>query len=175
MIRIKGNKQKLDKNRVLEFEKKNNLKLPEDYIEFLIQYNGGKPSVNILDVDNFGQININLFFGIDLKVKETNLDFCFETFKNRIPIGLLPIGESEGGNIICISLYKEIGSIYFWDHEMEADEGEKPDYTNMYKISDSFSSFIKRIEKFDPSKVEVNEQDVISVWVDPDFLKEIKK
>ncbi|MCG9873862.1 MAG: SMI1/KNR4 family protein [Leptospiraceae bacterium] len=175
MIRIKANKQKIDEERVLKFESEFKLKLPDDYFEFLIQNNGGKPDLNILDVDNFGQININNFFGFDLKDKESNLEFCYDMFKNRIPIGILPIAESEGGNIICISLTKEVGSIYFWDHEMEADEGEKPDYSNMYKISDSFSSFIKRIEKFDPSKVEVNEKDVMNVWVDPEFLKDIKK
>jgi hypothetical protein len=58
---------------------------------------------------------------------------------------------------------------------MEANEGEEPNFSNMHKISNSFTIFLNKIEKFDPSSVEINEKDIVKVWVDPDFLKEINK
>jgi hypothetical protein len=82
--------------------------------DFLMKNNGGKPDINVVNVDNFGQININNFFGIDLKKNENDLEYCYSKYKNRIPVGCLPIADAEGGNIICISLSKDFGSIYFW-------------------------------------------------------------
>ena len=32
--------------------------------------------------------------------------------------------------------------IYFWDHELEVDEGETPNIDNVYYINQSFTKFI---------------------------------
>ena len=41
------------------------------------------------------------------------------------------------------------GKIYFWDHEMEADEGETPNYSNLTLIADSFDEFIEGLHSDD--------------------------
>jgi hypothetical protein len=119
-------------------------------------------------------IQIRSFFGIDQKDKQNDLKYNFSNYTERMPKGFFPIASAEGGNIICISYKKNPGEIYFWDHESEVDIGETPTMKNMYFLAESFSNFIEKLKKFDSSKVEVKDEDIISSWIDPDFLKSLE-
>lgn len=91
---------------------------PIEYVEFLMKYNGGYPENNIIELrnDDMQAISITDFFGIG--VEEINdLMVNFEVYKDRIPKGYIPIGGTEGGNIVCLSAQN--GSLFFWDHDME--------------------------------------------------------
>lgn len=44
-----------------------------------------------------------------------------------------------------MKLKNEDNQIYFWDHELEADEGENPNMENVYLICKSFSDFINNL------------------------------
>ena len=42
---------------------------------------------------------------------------------------------------------KELGeTIYFWDHEMEADEDEEPTFENVYLVAESFMVFLQSLK-----------------------------
>lgn len=46
---LEGNKfGEIHLDDIVEFEKLNNVTLPKDYKDFLVKYNGGKPSPNIV-------------------------------------------------------------------------------------------------------------------------------
>ena len=54
----------------------------------------------------------------------------------RIPEGLIPFGESPGGNLVCWSARSDDGgSVWFWDHEYELAG------TAVSRIADSISTF----------------------------------
>jgi len=66
---------------------------------------------------------------------------------DRVPTNILPIAEDEGGNQICLSLRPEsCGWIYYWDHELEAEEGEPATFDNMSKINSSFRGFVQSLK-----------------------------
>jgi hypothetical protein len=175
MINIQPNNEKITKQRINEFEQKIKYILPKDYFNFLLKNNGGKPEMNLCNVKDYKQISVNYFFGLDLKVRTNELNYALSVFNNRIPKGYIPIASAEGGNLICINLASDTNTIYFWNHEEESEEGEEPTIKNMYKIADNFTNFLEMLEKFDASKVKVKKDDVVSSWIDPEFLKEIQK
>ncbi|EKS0980396.1 SMI1/KNR4 family protein, partial [Escherichia coli] len=66
-------------------------------------------------------------------------------YKDRIPSEFFPIAHDAGGNLILMGPNSDDNKIYFWDHEIEADEGDMPDMSNVYLISQSFSVFINSL------------------------------
>ncbi len=59
-------------------------------------------------------------------------------YSGRLPAAYLPIGESDGGNLICYGL--EDGRVYFWDHE---DERPETDYVgNLHVIGETLGDFV---------------------------------
>ena len=95
-----------------------------------------------------------------------------ETYRNRVPAWLLPVAKAEGGNLILIALSgDDAGAVYFWDHEQEADEGEPPTTENLYRLADSFEDYVHQLSH------DLPEEDFappVRMWVDPEFLKELR-
>jgi hypothetical protein len=66
-----------------------------------------------------------------------------ELLRSRMPPELIRIGEDPGGNQICLAIKgPKKGSVYFWDHENEAPDGEEPWYENVYLLADTFEKFV---------------------------------
>jgi hypothetical protein len=127
------------------------LKLPKSYRIFLLKYNGGEPIKNVFfyKEDKTNGSIIDRFFGL-VSNKYENLLVYLRTYRERIPLNMIPIAYDPGGNLILISVKsKDRGKIYFWDHEMEVDDGETPDYSNLTLIADSFDEFIEGLYSID--------------------------
>ena len=63
--------------------------------------------------------------------------------RDRIPNDLFMIAHDPGGNLVLIGTGAENdGRIFFWDHDFEADDGETPDYRNVYPIAESLDAFL---------------------------------
>ena len=172
MIQIRPSNKKLNQRNLIDFEELIRYKLPKEYIEFLMKYNGGYPENNIIELrnDEIQSIAITDFFGIGVE-KINDLKGEFEVYKDRIPKGYIPIGRTEGGNIVCLS--GQNGSLFFWDHEMEflnEDIGNK----NLLPIANNFVDFLNMI-KPDNTVEDLDGYVVEEVWVDPGFLEEMKK
>jgi hypothetical protein len=125
--------------------------LPKTYREFLLSYNGGIPENNLVfdyvDDNNTLGSNLRYLFGI---TPEDNLNVLryIETYENRIPKTMFPIATDDFGNLILIGVKNPYrGKVYFWDHEMEADEEEQPYYENIFLISSSFEEFIEGLKE----------------------------
>lgn len=126
-----------------DFEKANNIKLPDDYREFLLEFNGGIPSPNrngnpdtivtyILGMHN-GNYYASLYKHIDM-------------FKNRLPVSTFSIATDAFGNLFILSLHPENhGNIYFWDHEGEPEYQDGHYIDNCYFVAYSFSAFINNL------------------------------
>lgn len=126
------------------YERKLGLQLPSDYRKFLLEFNGGSPRPNCFNFKggNTGSQVLSFFgFGSFYNVLEE-----LETYNGRLPKRFFPVAAEAGGNLLCISLSGEdAGSIYFWDHELEADlsQGQTPDsVSNTILVADSFSEFL---------------------------------
>ncbi len=127
-------------------ESRMGIRLPGEYIAFLLRHNGGRPIPNAYPIEGlennpFGVVRT--FFGIDDPIESCNLDWTYDVVRGRIPANLLPIACDDGGDLICLSLFGEdAGAVLFWDRHTEP---STPSYANVYKIADSFAEFLDGI------------------------------
>lgn len=136
----------VEESAVIALEQFLKFRLPDDYRQFLLDANGGRPEPNAFPLqdnpnDTFGLIE--RFFSLGNDDSDHDLIDNLAVFQNRVPSDLLPIAFDPGGNIICLGVSGEKkGGIYFWDHNDESMPGEEPDYHNIYFIAPSFDEFI---------------------------------
>lgn len=81
--------------------------------------------------------------------------------EDRLPGGLIPIIDAEGGNLVCLSARSsDFGTVWFWDHERES-EGAA-----LSLLAADFDEFVDELSPLDddsPTPVE-------EAWIDRSFL-----
>jgi len=132
-----------------DLERRLSIKLPDDYRQFLIRQNGGRPVSPVFTFveSSRGPTDSSVAWFLSVhQGKYSNFEKDFRNFKvvqRRMPDNLVPIAHDPFGNEICMSFSgDDRGAIYFWDHESEADEGEEPTYNNCYLIAKSLTEFL---------------------------------
>jgi len=131
--------------------------IPDGYRTFLQATDGGRPVE-----DTFSpKIGVTNFLGARGIVTQR------ARLRGRLPENMLPIADAEGGNLICISVDEgDVGGIYFWDHELD---GEKA----LERLAASFDDFVSKLRVL--SREDLPAAKVISVQIDPDFLKMVRE
>jgi hypothetical protein len=134
---------------ILIFEKKIGKNFPDSYKNFLLKYNGGHPKFNVFSYQingGFLESAVHYFLGLtddDSDSLEENL----AAYQGRLPNDCFPIAYDANGNLILLALEgANREKVYFWDHENEVDEGEEPDYRNVYLIANSFDEFLANLQ-----------------------------
>jgi cell wall assembly regulator SMI1 len=114
--------------------------LPDDYRNFLLRQDGGWMQMNdgavkeILGVRDDASYNASLWQALD-------------TYNERVPNWLLPVASDEYGNLYALSLRQEdFGSVWFWDHEEEADYGEPPSEENIELRAPNWNEFLAALQ-----------------------------
>jgi hypothetical protein len=151
---------KLVVERLEEFEAKIGSRLPEDYREFLINHNGGKPMpCDFVVTEKEGSDSLHVIYGIHCGPSYANLEEVNALYSGRIPRSLITFAEDPFGNAICIGINGDnSGKVFFWDHELESDDEVEPDYENITLLAESFSEFLSGLyEHVDPNESEVDE------------------
>jgi hypothetical protein len=135
---------------IAEFEQQIGMTLPEDYREFLLQWNGGTfrgvpafPLREPQDQNDYG--TIYGFFGLarepssnDLRYAGMRLDF-----DERVPEHILAIGDNDFYEFVCISLGgADRGAVYLWRPGVPWEEdGNVRTYEYMDLAATSFREF----------------------------------
>ena len=124
---------------IVEFEEANEVLLPEDYKDFLLMHNGGRPEPNALPEVG---TDVQWLFGMVEEPAWASLFDALDTYEGRIPAWYMPIGTDSGGNLYIMSLFEENkGVIALWWHEEEAEENGSEYFDNLTHVADSFSEF----------------------------------
>lgn len=144
----------LSESDVVQIEAQLGLSLPAEYRGFLLAHNGGYPEPDVFAIRNnpFDDHGLVHYFLCVEEGDVYNLIEWVEDFRGRIPPDFLPVACDPGGNIICLSISgKDVGKVYFWDHEeeVEVDEDKTPGYDNVYLIADSFQEFLGSLTTLD--------------------------
>ena len=83
----------------------------------------------------------------------------------RLPEGLIPVADAEGGNLVCLSSRADdFGTVWFWDHERELGGDAAK------QIAADFSSFVADLAPIDGTKPSV----LTEAWIDPSLLAELE-
>ncbi len=139
--------------KIAAFENKHGIKLPEQYRNFLLKYNGGITPETEFKYKRTSS-DIRAFYGIGENIDYYSFENVFETvLKGILPLsafiekGILPIAEDSWGNYITIGIDDENrGKVFFCDHE----KGMK-----IKLLTESFYDFIQKCNstEFDSSDV----------------------
>lgn len=79
------------------------------------------------------------------KNQSSDIFYFFNLYRDRVPKRYLPIAYDVGGNLILINLGSGDAKIFFWDHELEVNEGEEPTLENIYYLADSINDFLSSL------------------------------
>ena len=143
MIEHKNKFGQLSEIELGDFEKENNIELPDDYRAFLLEANGGTPNPNnnerpdtivtyILGMHN-GDYYASLYKHVDM-------------FSGRLPLSTFPIATDPFGNLFIMSLHPDgFGHVYFWDHEGEPKDQDGHYVDNCTFVAYSFSDFLNNL------------------------------
>lgn len=122
--------------------------LPNDYADFLKNFNGGFPSKTILETKDNERV-LNEFLAVKApKNFSSSIQAYIKIYKDRIPVEMLPIASAGSGDLILLSIGgSEKGAIFYWDHNWECDEGDASNfYENIEKVADSFSDLLEKLK-----------------------------
>jgi hypothetical protein len=144
-VEIQESEEPVTDRQLRQLEKRLGLALPPPYRRFLLRHNGGRPKPGVF---RFGPADepysgsmVDRFLAV-YGGKHDNFEHYFRTYKlddRRIPENLIPVAHDPGGNLICLSVSgKDVGAVYFWDHERE----EGPPREAVSLIAKSFDRFL---------------------------------
>jgi hypothetical protein len=127
------------------FENQYNLQLPKDYINFLLQYNGGivekDENCQVIVKSLKGTIHIDVLYGIDTTHENANINTWMDMFKGDILDGAIIIGDSIEHGFLVMMCSKDNSGICYWDHTFAFPNSS--DESNTYYIANTFDDFIK--------------------------------
>lgn len=124
--------------------------LPESYLDYLRQSNGGtfrNSTVDLPQLDDETVLNY-MFTTIDPSY-DIVAEYRMLRGMDRIPVQSLPIADDPGGNKFLISLEPATyGHVFFWDHENEPEDGgaRLADFPHMIDLADDFATFIANLK-----------------------------
>ncbi|WP_426473898.1 SMI1/KNR4 family protein [Chryseobacterium balustinum] len=158
---------------IIEWEH-NNIAIPEPYKAFLLQHNGGDTGdKNTFKVPKMrGEFGFHEFFGIHEGLG--GLDYIQTTYtkRKRFPAHYFAIASDVAGNLILMGQNdKKFGQIFFWYHEGEVSENEKPWEKNIYKIAKDFNSFMDNL--YEEEMIE-NEDDLLTLFGGENIQKQLE-
>jgi hypothetical protein len=130
---------------VKAFEEKYHLQLPNDYINFLLKYNGGvvekDQNCKVFVTSLNETIHLDVLFGIGTGHENANIDTWMSMFRDDMIDGTVIIGDSvEHGFLVLVCAGDDAG-ICYWDHSYEFPNSN--DESNMYFITNTFTDFVK--------------------------------
>ena len=161
-ILIQPNVLKPTASDVGQFARSMGVRLPSDYVDFLMEFGGGSPEDNMYGSES--RVSVSGFCGID--GSPGSVQNAMATYKGRTPERAIPIAEAAGGNLVLLRVPE--GSVCFWDHEREAfDEAHSTGNEACTDLASSFSEFIDNLVPM-PNEPADSVQ-VISTKVDPAF------
>ncbi|RFB12693.1 SMI1/KNR4 family protein [Bacillus sp. HNG] len=141
MTKVISENPKISLQDIKQFEQEYDVTLPQQYIAFLLEYNGGYPHESSFQIsDDEGESLINKFYG--LGQMKSNLGKVFEILEGEIPEGFISIANDPAGNEILLGVSEEFhGKVYFWIHDIEPED----EMDNMFILANSFDEFFSNL------------------------------
>jgi hypothetical protein len=157
------------------FERSIGSALPDGFRRFLARCDGGRPGPNRLDNDAGTAVGLGVTQFLGIGDGDNSIRTRLDEYAGRTGAGLLPIADAEGGNLVLLSIAgPDVGSVWFWDHEMEADEGEPPRPEALTRVAGDFEELLADLVRSD-GQAPTEASDATSAWIDPQFLAQLRQ
>lgn len=150
MTTINNRGPRLSEADILRLETQLKSPLPTEYKDFLLATNGGRPTLDTIDIPKFqaSPTDVQVFFGLDRSVVSSCIEWNMTTLVERFdPSELLPIACDSCGSVFCLSLRPgDFGAVLYCDlQSVFADYESSPDF---YVVAPSFASFLEKLRPF---------------------------
>lgn len=157
MLKINNSLPKTNATRIHQFEAEHRISLPESFVEFLLEHNGGQPEARVFRIPKHPQWGktesiVRVIYGLDAPQDPLIMDIeeNMEIYQGRIPLDCIPIGGDIGGNLILLCIQgARHGEVYFWDHgfedEIDPSEDVSVSYHNVALVAKSFDIFLNQL------------------------------
>lgn len=148
ITRYKG-KKSATVSQISSLEKQLGCRLPDEYRNFLITRNGGRPNppyVQIPGIEDIDNVGVGDIFGLFGTAKtENSLLWAIPNLGRLLPSGYLPIACDS--DLFTLSLRKkDFGCIHFWFHETDqVDDNGRYLEGAPHLLAGSFDEFLTRI------------------------------
>lgn len=120
-------------------------RLPDSYRRFLLNYNGGAPTPDTVDIPGAPgtPTDVQVFFGISRSVKSSDLSWNLLMIGDRCPSShVLPIACDSGGNLFCLKVNHGVAT------EVIYCDLDTTDCVS-YLVAPSFEDFIDKLRLFE--------------------------
>jgi len=134
-------------------------RLSDSFRVFLRAHDGAKPEANVFKIGDKNESGVNRFIPADEIWEERAHIEDFPQEK------AYPVARDGSGNYVFIDEDRN-GAVFFWDHELP----EQP-----IELAANFSDFLDLLEPFDIKSIKLRPGQVQRAWIDPDFVKRLKK
>lgn len=125
--------------RIAELERRLGRSLPAAYRDYLAEVDGGRLANN--------DEAVNSVYGVGDVPDWASLWKKLDVFGDRVPAWLLPVADNAFGDLLCLSLRDgDAGSVWFWDHEEEAEEDEPLTTANLTFKAGSWPDFLASLQ-----------------------------
>lgn len=133
------------------FERRFSIELPQEYRDFLLAHNGGRPEPDAFPIKGFEKNPkgvIHVFLRLDGAIESSNVDWTYRTMLGRIPKNLIAIARDGSGGLVCLSMSgPDRGVVYYWDFYGETCP---PSWDNVFRVTDTFREFLDSIHYWNP-------------------------
>jgi cell wall assembly regulator SMI1 len=143
MIQIRTTNRQLEASDLKRIEDKMGRPLPEAYRAFLLENNGGRPDLDVIDIptEHFRRTDVKIFFGLYDELDANNLLWHLDWLEGCLENHLLPIADDSGGNLFVLVLDEEdYGQVYYFD---AAEIPPRP-----YFVAKDFNEFLSKIYEY---------------------------
>lgn len=130
---------------IIAFEAALGAVLAQDYRDFLLEFNGGAPTPDIVDVPGASgsPTDLQVFFGINRATESSDLVWNLSLVADRIPQHrLVPIACDSGGNLFCLKVVRGVTSEVVY---CDLDSAQ----VSTYFVAPSFGEFVQLLRLFD--------------------------
>jgi len=149
MVTITKRGPKISESDIAKLEELIGAALPEPYRRFLLEYNGGKPTPNTVDVEGLkgSPTDVKVLYGIDRPIAAHCIGWNLTTLAERLEDGLIPIAGDSLGSVFCLSVRKhDRGAVLFCDLQaVYADFEHDPEF---YHMAPNFDVFLNQLYEF---------------------------
>lgn len=155
MVEFENKGKPLSESEITTWEKTQGFSLPADYRQFLLTVNGGRPTPDVFDIPGAGASTVHTFNSLHDN-SPYDLDEDMQAYSGRLPSRMITVASDDCGNVLAMSVSgNDLGFIYFWDHELEADphQGEDPEsIDNLTMLTKSFQEFVDSLRAPSPEE-----------------------
>ncbi|MDF7670696.1 SMI1/KNR4 family protein [Orbaceae bacterium ESL0721] len=134
---------KLSNSKIEHIENELKISFPDDYKQFLANYNGGLPKQNYLTqqlAHRAAKVTLGVLLGVNSNPNYDLLDWNAE-YRTDMPSDAFIIGVDYSSGLYIMMTDQENRGIYYWDNAYVLEHSN--DDENVYFISTTFTEFMQ--------------------------------